>query len=146
MFANASSRSSSLTPSTWSNRASAFLTWEESVSGSFLCFGNAYALSGRLSRSAVSSSPCFVLGCHVVLIPFSFRAERALAGCLQRPESYELFDLVCEHCRNDLFAVWLASDEGLSHLQRLVDRYARRHRGLIRVYERVDHDRARRGE
>src|SRR5947209_6701617 len=66
MLAKARSRSASETSSTWSKRASAFLTCEASVSGSFRCRGKAKTLSGRWLRSV--SSPCRVCGCHVVLI------------------------------------------------------------------------------
>src|SRR5690349_25114203 len=69
MLANAWSRSSSLTPLTWSNRASAFCTWEASVSGSLRFFGNAYALSGSSLRSRDDNSPCSSCGFQVVFIP-----------------------------------------------------------------------------
>src|SRR6185437_1446080 len=69
MLANAWSRSSSVTPLTWSNRASAFCTCEASVSGSLRLPGNAYALSGSSFRSLADNSPCSSWGLQVVFIP-----------------------------------------------------------------------------
>src|SRR6185437_5165766 len=52
----ASSRSLSETPSTWSKRAIALRTWLAFSIGSLRSFGNAYWLSLRCSRSFASSS------------------------------------------------------------------------------------------
>ena len=63
----ASARSSSVTSSTWSKRASALRTCSASVRGSLRCFGKAKALSGSSFRSSLSSSPCCLYGFQVVL-------------------------------------------------------------------------------
>src|SRR2546421_4670819 len=72
MLANASSRSLSVTPCTWSKRASAFCTCRASVNGSLRLPGKAYALSGSSRRSLLDSSPCSSCGFHVVFIPLCF--------------------------------------------------------------------------
>jgi hypothetical protein len=54
MRRNASPRSSSVTPRTWSNRAIALRTWLASFSGTLRTLGNAKALTGIASRSASS--------------------------------------------------------------------------------------------
>src|SRR5580658_10060535 len=57
MFANARSRSASLTSFTWSNLASALRTCEASVIGSLRDRGKAKALSGSALTCAASSRP-----------------------------------------------------------------------------------------
>jgi hypothetical protein len=53
MRAHAWSRSSSVTPSTWSKREIALRTWAASTSGSLRCWGKAKSAVGRRSFSAV---------------------------------------------------------------------------------------------